>query len=118
MTGASEPEIVSTRQQRIAELALQAPQMSLTSLNHYLDLRWLYEAYQRTRPDGATGVDGQTAADFSQDLRSNLQALLEQAKGKKKGSGLIFANGFRFVAGLGACNLPGVFLRGGREKQT
>jgi len=28
---------VSTKQQRIAELAKQQPEMSFTSLNHYLD---------------------------------------------------------------------------------
>jgi len=80
MAGASEPDPVSTKQQRIAELAKQSPQMGFTSLNHHLDLRWLYEAYLRTRWDGATGVDGQTAAEFSTRMRNNLQALLEGAK--------------------------------------
>ena len=60
MAGASKPGTVSTKQQRIAELAKQAPQMAFTSLNHHLDLVWLVEAYQRTRKDGAPGVDGQT----------------------------------------------------------
>ena len=32
---------VSTKQQRIAELAKQQPEMSFTSLNHYLDVDWL-----------------------------------------------------------------------------
>jgi RNA-directed DNA polymerase len=80
MAGASNPGTVSTRQQRIAELAKQAPQMGFTSLNHYLDLRWLYEAYLQTRRDGAPGVDGQTAADYEVNLRDNLQALLDRAK--------------------------------------
>lgn len=80
MTGAPNPEIVSTRQQRIAELAKQAPQMSFTSLNHHIDLRWLHEAFLRTRRDGAPGVDGQTAADYVANLPANLQALLDRAK--------------------------------------
>ena len=80
MAGASEPEIVSTRQQRIAELAKQAPQMGFTSLNHHLDLLWLHEAYLRTRRDGAPGVDGQTAAAYEANLRGNLQALVDRAK--------------------------------------
>jgi len=63
MASASELDPVSTRCQRIAGLAKQAPQMGFTSLAHHIDLRWLYEAYGRTRADGATGVDGQTAAD-------------------------------------------------------
>jgi RNA-directed DNA polymerase len=80
MAGASEPDPVSTKQQRIAELAKQSPEMGFTSLAHHINLRWLYEAYLRTRPDGATGVDEQTAADYSAKLGDNLRALLERAK--------------------------------------
>ncbi len=80
MAGASEPDPVFTKQQRIAKLAKQAPQMGFTSLNHYLDLRWLAEAFQRTRKDGAPGVDGQTADDYLESLRDNLESLLESAK--------------------------------------
>ena len=80
MAGASNLGTVSTRQQRIAELAKQAPQMGFTSLNHHIDLAWLYEAFLRTRRDGAPGVDGQTAAGYEADLRGNLQRLLDRAK--------------------------------------
>lgn len=80
MARASNLGTVSTRQQRIAELAKQSPQMGFTSLNQHLDQAWLYEAYLRTRRDGAPGVDGQTAADYEADLRVNLQRLLDQAK--------------------------------------
>jgi len=80
MTEASDFEIVSTRQQRIAELAKQSPQMAFTSLNQYLDLTWLREAYRRTRKDGAVGVDGTTAADYEKDLEQNLRSLLERSK--------------------------------------
>ena len=80
MAGASDLITVSTKQQRIAELAKQDPTMGLTSLAHHMDLGWLYIAYQRTRPDGAVGVDGQTIDDFNKNLRGNLEALLEAAK--------------------------------------
>jgi group II intron reverse transcriptase/maturase len=80
MAGASEPDPVFTKQQRIAELAKQSPHMGFTSLAHHIDLRWLYEAYLRTRKDGAVGVDGQTAADYAADLGDNLRSLLERAK--------------------------------------
>jgi RNA-directed DNA polymerase len=80
MAGASEPDPVFTRQQRIAELAKQSPQMGFTSLNHHLDLIWLVEAYQRTRKDGAPGVDGQTAEDYGRSLVDNLESLLDRAK--------------------------------------
>ena len=66
--GASKPDDPYTRQQRIAQLARQAPQMGFTSLAHHIDLRWLYQAYLETRRDGAVGVLG------------NLQALLDRAK--------------------------------------
>jgi group II intron reverse transcriptase/maturase len=80
MASAQELGTVSTKQQRIAELAKRSPQMGFTSLNHHLDLRWLYEAYLRTRPDGAPGVDGQTAAGYGAALQDNLRSLLERAK--------------------------------------
>jgi RNA-directed DNA polymerase len=80
MAGASEPDPVFTKRQRIAELAKQVPPMGFTSLNHYLDLRWLGEAYDQTRKDGAPGVDGQTADDYGLSLRDNLASLLDRAK--------------------------------------
>jgi group II intron reverse transcriptase/maturase len=80
MPGASEPDLVFTKQQRIAELAKQDPQRGLFSLAHHIDLHWLYEAYLRVRPDGATGVDGQTAQDYAANLGDNLRSLLERVK--------------------------------------
>jgi RNA-directed DNA polymerase len=80
MAGASKPDIVSTRQQRIAELAKQSLEMGFTSLAHHVDLPWMFEAFHRTRKDGATGVDGQTAEDYLKDLPGNLQSLIDRAK--------------------------------------
>ena len=73
-------ETVSTKQQRIATLAKQDPQRAFISLNHYLDLAWVREAFQRTRKDGAPGVDGQTWAGYAENLEANLQVLLTRAK--------------------------------------
>ena len=80
MAGASEPGPMSTRRQRLAGLAKQAPQMAFTSLNHHLDLGRLAEAYHRTRKDAAPGVDGLTAEEYSRDLLGNLRVLLDRAK--------------------------------------
>ena len=80
MAGASEPVDVSTKQQRIAELARQSPEMGLTSLAHLIDLDWLKEAFDRTRKDGAVGVDGQDGKDYAANLEENLKSLLERAK--------------------------------------
>jgi RNA-directed DNA polymerase len=104
MAGASKPSTVSTKQQRIAELAKQAPAMGFTSLNHYLDVAWVYAAYLHTRKDGAVGVDGQTAKDYEVNLPDNLQALVDRAK-----SGTYFAPPVRRVhipKGTGAETRP------------
>ena len=74
------PASVSTKQERIAELARRHPAMAFTSLNHHLDEEWLRYAYELTRKDGAVGVDGQTAADYAIDLEGNLRGLLERIK--------------------------------------
>jgi RNA-directed DNA polymerase len=71
---------VSTKQERIAELAKQSPQRAFTSLAYLMDLDWLKEAYQRTRKDGAVGVDGVTAEEYERDLEGNLRRLLDRAK--------------------------------------
>jgi group II intron reverse transcriptase/maturase len=80
MAGASEPVDVSTKQQRIAQLARQSPEMGFTSLAYFIDFDWLLRAYEKTRKDGAVGVDGQTADDYAADLKGNLLSLLERAK--------------------------------------
>lgn len=86
------PDNVFTKQERIATLARQSPQMGFTSLAYLMDVEWLREAYRRTRKDGAVGIDGQTSADYERDLEGNLQSLLDRAK-----SGRYFAPPVRRV---------------------
>ena len=74
------PESVSTKQERIAELARMNPAMALTSLNQYLDYEWLYYAWAQTRKDGAVGVDGQTAEEYAANLEQNLLSLIDRIK--------------------------------------
>lgn len=71
---------ISTKQERIAQLAKRRPETALNTLAHYIDLEWLHEAYERTRKNGATGVDGQTAAEYASNLEDNLRTLLERMK--------------------------------------
>jgi group II intron reverse transcriptase/maturase len=85
-------QTVSTRLQRIAKLAREAPDMVLNTLAHHIDVSWLREAYERTRKDGAVGVDGQTASAYAERLEHNLRSLLERAK-----SGSYFAPPVRRV---------------------
>ena len=80
MKGTSCPENVSTKLQRIAELAKKAPKMVLTTLAHHIDVELLAEAYRRTRKDGAAGADGLSAADWAAELEGNLQSLHDRFK--------------------------------------
>jgi RNA-directed DNA polymerase len=80
MTGTTSPKDISTKLQRIAELASWTPKRAINPLSHNIDIDWLKEGYRRTRKDGAVGVDGQTATDYAANLESNLQTLLERAK--------------------------------------
>jgi group II intron reverse transcriptase/maturase len=73
-------ESVSTRLQRIAQLAREDRERVLVSLAHHIDLEFLREAYRRTRKDGAPGIDGQTAAAYEANLEENLQSLLDRFK--------------------------------------
>jgi group II intron reverse transcriptase/maturase len=72
--------VISTRQEKLAELARIEPKLVLTRLAQHIDLVWLHEAYRRTRKDGAAGVDGVTAAQYETDLEANLSGLLERFK--------------------------------------
>jgi RNA-directed DNA polymerase len=74
------PENVSTKQERIAELARNNPAMAFTSLNQYLDYTWVRYAYECTRKDGAVGVDGQTSEEYAANLEQNLLHLIDRLK--------------------------------------
>lgn len=73
-------ENISTQQQRIAELARRVRDEPLNTLSHHMDIDWMKEAFRRTRKDGATGIDGQSAKAYQQNLEGNLEALLARAK--------------------------------------
>jgi RNA-directed DNA polymerase len=75
-----DPANLSTKRQRIAELARTKPGVALCSLHHVIDLDWMKEAYRLTRKDGAPGIDGVTAADYEVNLQANLLGLLERIK--------------------------------------
>lgn len=80
MNEASTSTTVKTKLQRIAKLAADAPQMVFNNLAYLVDLDLLREAYRRTRKNAAAGVDRMTAAEYGENLESNLQCLLERMK--------------------------------------
>jgi len=80
MTKTSSFDSISPKLQRIAKLAKDGSAMAVSTLAHHIDIDWLREAYKRTRKDGATGVDGQSAGVYAADLENNLRSLLDRAK--------------------------------------
>ncbi len=80
MTGTQSLKTVSTKIERIAELAKRKPGVGLQTLAHHIDMDWMREAHGRVRKDGALGVDGQTAEEYAKNLEENLQSLLDRAK--------------------------------------
>ena len=75
-----DPTNLSTKRQWIAELARSKPGTVLFSLHQVIDLEWMREAYELTRKDGATGIDGVTADRYELNLEANLSDLLERIK--------------------------------------
>lgn len=71
---------VTTKLQRIAELASKDRERVFTSVSHVIDLDWMKEAHRRTRKGGAVGVDGRTAADYAKNLEANLSTLVERVR--------------------------------------
>jgi RNA-directed DNA polymerase len=80
MNGTPNSDNVSTKLQRVAELARQMPEAALKTLAHHIDTEFLEEAFRRTRKDGAAGVDGQTAMEYAAQLAGNLATLLDRFK--------------------------------------
>lgn len=80
MTDILRSERVLTKQKRIAELAKQNLKQGLTSLNQFIDIEWMQEAWRLTRKDGACGIDEMSAHEFEMELGTNLEILLCEAK--------------------------------------
>jgi RNA-directed DNA polymerase len=74
------PTSVSTKQEHIAKLARDYPERALFTLSQYIDYEWVWYAYDRTRKDGAVGVDEQTAEEYAANLAQNLLTLVDQLK--------------------------------------
>src|SRR3974390_986465 len=74
---------VSTKLQRIAELAQKDKRMKFTSLAHLLTPEFLKTNFQKLNQHGAPGADGVTIQEFKANLDSNIEALwLELRKGQ------------------------------------
>ena len=74
MKGTSGPEHVTTKLERIAELARQAPGMAFTTLAHHLDVAMLGRAFQRLNPHRARGAVRVTWQTYKANLATTLVA--------------------------------------------
>lgn len=71
---------VQTNQDRVAELAQRYQGEALTSIHHLMDREMLAYAFQKLDGTKSPGVDGQTKAEYGEDLEANLDRLLERAR--------------------------------------
>ncbi len=70
---------VSTKEQRIAEVAKNAPDMAM-DVSHQPDLEWFAETIRRTRRDGAIDVDGISGSEYGASLDERIGDLIDRAK--------------------------------------
>jgi len=73
MEGARNPETVSTKLEKIADLAGKAPATAFTLLNHFIDMDLLLEAHRRIRKVRTVFAPGEDAAGGIQASRQTRQ---------------------------------------------
>jgi group II intron reverse transcriptase/maturase len=74
-------ETISTKLERIAELARDNPDMVFTSLAHLMrDRDFLQIAFRQVNKKGSPGIDGITAKAYAENLDQNLRDLIERLR--------------------------------------
>jgi hypothetical protein len=73
-------DTVSTKQRRIAEVACGCVGKSVWSIARYIDVEWMYWAYELVCRDGAKGIDGVGAEEYEENLWENPQSLVDRLK--------------------------------------
>ena len=71
---------LSTKLNRLSEIARGASRMKFVSLAHLLDEENLKQCYEELRKDAATGIDGVSHDKYREDLEANLQDLVKRLK--------------------------------------
>ena len=74
------PESVSTKLNRITEMAKRDGRFVFTNLMHLVDEVFLWEAHRRIRKDVASGVDDETAESYAESLGENIRSLYWRMK--------------------------------------
>ena len=76
-------QTVSTKLKRIAEQAVQNPDMVFTTLVHHIDVEFLHEAYNLVNKRAVPGLDGITFAKYGENLVVNIENLHKRLKAGK-----------------------------------
>ncbi|MCX7748493.1 MAG: group II intron reverse transcriptase/maturase [Clostridia bacterium] len=71
---------METKLSRIAEVAKQKPKESFTSLFHLLNYEMLYQCHRELESGKASGIDGVTKNQYTQNLSENLTNLVNRLK--------------------------------------
>jgi group II intron reverse transcriptase/maturase len=80
----AEPEsTLSTKLNRLSEIAKQNPQFKFTSLAHLMDKECLIRAYIGLNPRATVGIDQVTYKEYGDNLQENIEDLLQRLKSKK-----------------------------------
>lgn len=72
---------MSTVEQQIAERARRITDEPLTNLHIFIDEAMLHKSFDMLNKKGASGVDGQTWADYNEERGANIKTLLSAFKG-------------------------------------
>jgi RNA-directed DNA polymerase len=80
----SEPgKALSTKLNRLSEIARQEPKVRFTSLAHLLDEQFLKESYRELNRYAAVGIDRVSYETYGKNLDDNIAKLIEQLKSKR-----------------------------------
>ena len=74
---------MSTKLERISELARENRQLQFLSIAHLLTPVTLNEAFRSLRKDASTGVDGITYGEYQTESGQKIQQLHERVRGKR-----------------------------------
>lgn len=78
-----EPGRLSTKLNRLSEIARQDPKVRFTSLAHLLDAECLKESYRELNRYATSGIDRVSYAEYGRNLDENIAELVERLKSKR-----------------------------------
>src|SRR5713101_3335111 len=71
---------MSTKLDRLTELAKEEPKRQFFSIAHLITPEALYAAFGSLRKDASAGMDGVTYKEYQQDAERNVQALYQRLR--------------------------------------